>query len=161
MAKAYLALYKGKADIKRPRDIIKRIADAAVRRATKSRYSHCEIAVQDNQRAGVFSCYSSSARDGGVRKKVMALPPERWDLIELPPEAAEKAARFYRITEGCRYDFFGVLAFVLPFVKHGPGSWFCSEWCARALDYPQPCRHSPESLYATVSTRLFEKKGGL
>ena len=44
---------------------------------TGSQYSHCELVVRG-------TCYSSSVRDGGVRAKVMALPSDKWDVIELP-----------------------------------------------------------------------------
>ena len=44
---------------------------------TGSQYSHCELVING-------TCYSSSIRDGGVRGKVMALPADTWDVIDLP-----------------------------------------------------------------------------
>ena len=90
MVQVYLALYKGKAAINTPRDVVKRIADSVVRLATCSPYSHCEIAVK-HPRDGLFDCYSSSARDGGVRIKTMPLPADKWDLIPLPQSVAISA----------------------------------------------------------------------
>ncbi|MDK4533368.1 hypothetical protein QG083_10850, partial [Kingella kingae] len=77
MRKIYLALYKGKKDGKDIKTRLLRCADWAVRQSTNGIYSHCEIAIAHDD--GLYSCYSSSIRDGGVRFKVMPLPPDKWD----------------------------------------------------------------------------------
>lgn len=63
MSKVYLALYKGRKQIKSPKDLIYRFIDWGIRKATRGEYSHCEIAIQMPD--GQFDCYSSSFRDGG------------------------------------------------------------------------------------------------
>ena len=83
MAKVYLALYKGRKTIKTPKDLAFRIIEWVIRKVTGGQYSHCEIAVSVAFSDGLFDCYSSSFRDGGVRCKRMPLPAEKWDLIAL------------------------------------------------------------------------------
>ena len=151
MVRVYLALYKGKAAINTPRDVVKRIADSVVRLATCSSYSHCEIAVK-HPRDGLFDCYSSSARDGGVRIKTMPLPADKWDLIPLPQSVAISASRLFHRTHGAGYDWLGAIGAVLK-SPHSKSRWFCSEWCAYAIGYTNPCRYSPQTLYAAVSTK--------
>ena len=126
MVQVYLALYKGKATINTPRDVVKRIADSVVRLATCSPYSHCEIAVK-HPRDGLFDCYSSSARDGGVRIKTMPLPADKWDLIPLPQSVAISASRLFHRTHGAGYDWLGAIGVVLK-SPHSKSRWFCSEW---------------------------------
>ena len=103
--------------------------------------------------ASVYTCYSASIRDKGVRRKVMPLPAAKWDLIPLPstPEAHEQLQRVWTATEGQGYDLMGALgiAFGLPQNRR---RWFCSEWCATALGLPESWRWSPNDLAAIVPT---------
>lgn len=85
MAKVYLALYKGRKTIKTPKDLAFRIIEWVIRKVTGGQYSHCEIAVSVAFSDGLFDCYSSSFRDGGVRCKRMPLPAGKWDVIMVPP----------------------------------------------------------------------------
>ncbi|OBX04200.1 enoyl-CoA hydratase, partial [Gallibacterium salpingitidis] len=62
----YLALYKGKRSGKSLYAHWCRLCDLLIRKCTRGKYSHCEIAVKKD---GFYECYSSSVRDGGVRKK--------------------------------------------------------------------------------------------
>ncbi|OSI25050.1 hypothetical protein [Neisseria dumasiana] len=156
--KVYLALYKGRKSGCGIGTWLARIQDSIIRIITNSSYSHCEIAIVEEVKQypsvpSVYTCYSSSARDGGVRRKLMSLPSDKWDLIHLPLDVAERVESFYRHTKGNKYDILGVTAFVLPFINQIAGSWFCSEWCACAIGYPNPSQYSPQSLYAAILTQ--------
>ncbi len=148
---AYLALYKGKRNIKRPIfDYLKRFADFAVRQITNSPYSHCEIAVRlsDNR----FECYTASMTDGGVRKKIMHLPPDKWDLIPISdPAIVLRVEKLYAQTAGAKYDFLGATGVVLH-NAHSKSRWFCSEWCAAALGLQKPQQYSPHKLALKINT---------
>ena len=148
----YLALYKGRRDGTGWRVWAARFTDGLTRVLTRGRYSHCEIAVREHTQASVYTCYSASIRDGGVRTKVMPLPAAKWNLIPLPstPEAHEQLQRVWAATEGQGYDLMGALgiAFGLP---QNCRRWFCSEWCATALGLPAGWRWSPNDLAAIVS----------
>lgn len=151
MTKIYLALYKGKKDGKDIKTRLLRCADWAVRQSTNGIYSHCEIAIAKEN--GVYSCYSSSIRDGGVRFKVMPLPPDKWDLIRVDlPE--QRIHEFYAQTKGAKYDWAGCLGIALPALRQNVKKWFCSEWCAGCLGYDQPARFSPNGLAKQLSGSL-------
>ena len=145
MPKIYLALYKGRKSIRHPLDLMPRLSDGLTRLFTRGPYSHCEIAVQHSD--GLFECYSSSIRDGGVRRKTMPLPSEKWDLIPLPGSIAAHARLqfIYTQTQGRRYDWLGAAGIIIR-TRQRPHQWFCSEWCAYVLDYPEPDRISPNTL---------------
>lgn len=148
----YLALYKGRRDGSGWRVWAARFTDGLTRVLTRGRYSHCEIAVREHPQASVYTCYSASIRDGGVRCKVMPLPEAKWDLIQMEStsEAHERLQRVWTETRGQGYDLMGALgiAFGLPQNRR---RWFCSEWCATALGLPDGWRWSPNDLAAIVS----------
>ena len=145
MAQVYLALYKGRKRGKTPRELWQRLMDWAVRWATSGQYSHCEIAVKHSF-ADDYHCYSASARDGGVRSKTMPLPPDKWDLIPIRDvDAYDKVWALFQATRGAKYDYCGALGLVLP-IRQARQRWFCSEWCAKALELGQPEKFSPNRL---------------
>ena len=148
----YLALYRGRRDGSGWRVWCARATDWLTRKLTRGQYSHTEIAVREHPQASVYTCYSASIRDKGVRRKVMPLPTAKWDLIPLPsvPEAHEQLQRVWTATEGQGYDLMGALgiAFALPQNRR---RWFCSEWCAAELGLPAGWRWSPNDLAAIVS----------
>lgn len=120
MSKVYLAMYKAEGDW----------VDKVIRLFTGKPYSHCEIAVEVVE--GMPYCYSSSPRDGGVRRKIMKLPKEKWDLIPLPYTSGQKVEAFYQKTRGKKYDFLGAVGCVLP-LRQKPSRYYCSEWCYEAI----------------------------
>ncbi len=119
--------------------------DKVIRLFTRSIYSHCEIAIQQDDET--FLCYSSSPRDGGVRIKTMELNPSNWDLIPLKTLNKERLKTIFNQTEGLKYDYWGAIGIVLPFVKQKRSRWFCSEWCAEVLGLARPGQYSPETLF--------------
>lgn len=147
----YLALYKGHRDGSGWRVWCARATDWLTRILTRGQYSHAEIVVREHPQASVYTCYSASIRDKGVRCKVMPLPATKWDLVPLPStlEAHEQLQRVWTATEGQGYDLMGALgiAFGLP---QNCRRWFCSEWCATALELPDCWRWSPNDLAAIV-----------
>ena len=145
MAQVYLALYKGRKRGKTPREQWQRLMDWAVRWATNGQYSHCEIAVKHSF-ADDYHCYSASLRDGGVRSKTMPLPADKWDLLAIRDvDAYDKMWALFQQTRGAKYDYCGALGLVLP-IRQARQRWFCSEWCAKALELGQPEKFSPNRL---------------
>jgi len=130
-----LALYKGPAQ-----DLAHKIAHWAVCTFTGSDYSHCELVIN-----GV--CWSASARDGGVRGKVIDLHSGRWDVIDLPPQLDETAAlAWFKDHDGLPYDWAGVMRFAIPFLPQRSKQWFCSEACAAAMGISRAHELTPETL---------------
>lgn len=135
-----LALYKGRGTL----------FNALVRWWTRSPYSHCELVIGG-------ACYSSSIRDGGVRGKVMALPADKWDVIDLPWADEYGAQRWFERHARDRYGFADLLLCQLLGMRRDARGVFCSEACAAALGLPDPTRYSPASLrdlvrYVNVNT---------
>lgn len=143
----YLALYKGHREGKSLAALKARFGDWITRKITRGKYSHCEIAVDCFN--GSFECYSSSIRDGGVRKKVMPLPSEKWDLVELPASMLLTLKSTFRDLEGRHYDWTGALGTILK-IRQNPEKWFCSEFCAAVMGLPDGWRFSPNDLAAVA-----------
>ena len=106
---------------------------------TGSQYSHCELVING-------TCYSSSIRDGGVRGKVMALPADKWDVIDLPWADEYAAQRWFNQHAHDRYGFADLLLCQLFGMRRDSRGVFCSEACAAALGLPDPTRFSPGEL---------------
>lgn len=140
MTIVYLALYKGKKSGKGVKAWAARLCDWAIRTITRGQYSHCEIAID---LGGQFECYSASLRDGGVRVKTMPLPSDKWDLLPVPDEVAARTAKLYSQTKGADYDLAGIVGIALK-TRHSRRRWFCSEWCAAALDLYRPETYTPQ-----------------
>lgn len=135
-----LAFYKG------PHAGFAGLFDRAVRWWTRGPYSHVELVLSD----GV--CWSSSARDGGVRSKVIDLDPAKWDLVEV--DGNELAARWwFEIHRGKKYDYLGLFGFVWRTVRSPNSRWFCSEAVAASLGFTQSWRFDPNTL-AVVFGRI-------
>lgn len=135
-----LALYKGQGDW----------FNALIRWWSRSRYSHCELVING-------TCYSSSIRDGGVRGKVMALPADKWDVIDLPWADECAAQRWFNQHAHDRYGFADLLLCQLLGMRRDSRGVFCSEACAAALGLPDPTRFSPGALgelvrYVNINT---------
>ncbi|GAB1660348.1 enoyl-CoA hydratase [Mannheimia haemolytica] len=147
MYKVYLALYKGSGG-----NLYDRFTDWIIRKITKGKYSHCEIAVQKSaikdhyHREVWYECYSSSPRDGGVRQTVINLDDGKWDLIELPNVHEQQIKAYFSGTEGKPYDWRGVLGIVLG-IKQKRDNYFCSEWCFNLIKQSdEGWRFSPNQL---------------
>lgn len=144
----YLLFYKGRG----------KLADWAIRLFTRSKYSHCEIAIPVNEAAAEYECYSSSARDGGTRKKRMRLQLSHWDIVKLDlgyPQEVQIMSWLHQ-NLGRPYGYRDLLAFVFPAVKTSKREWFCSEFCLAALqaggkfEGANPTRTDPGELYKMV-----------
>lgn len=152
MTKVCLALYKGRKSGRTPKALALRLTDWAIRRATRSVYSHCEIAVAVADSDGLFDCYSASFRDGGVRCKRMPLPEDKWDLIALaaPNLRLGRLQVLWAETKDKPYDLAGALCVKTIFrkirLKESADKWFCSEWCAEVMGVQPASLYAPEDL---------------
>ena len=143
----YLALYKGRRDGTGWRVWAARFTDGLTRVLTRGRYSHCEIAVREHTQASVYTCYSASIREGGVRCKVMPLPSANWDLIPLPDSVDGRLKTLWSRTQGQGYDLLGAFGVIFG-LPENRCRWFCSEWVGAALGLPESWRFSPNDLAA-------------
>lgn len=143
-----LAFYKGRGD-----GLWIRLQDWAIRFATRSIYSHVEMISGRAELGQEAECWSSSGRDGGVRKADITLNPDHWDLVELADEPDDLTDFIKtRAFPKKKYDYIGILfSQVFSLGRHSPDKWFCSEICAAALGIPNAQRMSPQSLYDMVT----------
>jgi hypothetical protein len=120
---------------------------------TKSQYSHSELCL-GNPFENPVACISASGIDGGIRSKLMQLNPEHWDIVPMPWVDHYAAIHFLRAEQGCKYDYAGVLRFLLPWaVSASKRRWFCSEAVAAMAGLDDPWRFSPADLHVVVKAR--------
>jgi len=132
--KAKLAFYKGKGNW----------IDKAIRIWTSSDYSHVELVIAD-------MWYSTSPRDLKVRAKEIKPKKGHWDFIEIDLDQ-EHFRQLFKETVGAKYDWWGIfLSQLFPLNIHSRKKWFCSEWCAEALQLAKSNKYSPEDLYKEVT----------
>ena len=148
--KTYLAFYCGRKTINKPIDLLYRFIDFLIRIFTGGKFSHVEIAVLTDSG---FMCYSSSGRDGGVRKKLIDVNNDNWVLLEI--DETQDLEHYLYLTDKAKYDYIGVLGALLPFIRCSK-RYFCSEWVYNAINYQTMIktgkevgyRFSPNDLYA-------------
>jgi hypothetical protein len=127
--------------------------DDIVRWRTNSIYSHCELVIsEDPFNDEVSVLYSSSPRDNGVRIKKKILRAENWDAIRVPWISEQSVIDFYNSTSEAHYDWLGLLVGQsLSFNIQRKERWFCSEWCATALNLNEAWRYSPGMLFIVLN----------
>ena len=137
-----LAFYKGKGDW----------VDWAIRLVTRSPYSHVEY-VQDTTQMddqGRHECWSSSARDGGVRCKQILLNDLNWELVPVLWQTHDLRV-FFALKLGAKYDYIGILfSQLFAFHRQQKNRWFCSELIAAGLFFDASESFSPGSLKYAV-----------
>ncbi len=131
-----------------------RIDDKIIAKYTNGPYSHVEIVIGKIM-------YSSSPRDGGVRRREHRFDTAVWDYINLENIEISKIVEFYNVTKRDKYDWMGIFGFIVPF-KDREKEWFCSEWCSMALKIAgfkplwtkDPAKISPNRLYKVVQNGI-------
>lgn len=126
----YLASYTAKGDL------INRL----IRYWTNCKASHCELVIDGYG-------FSSSIKDGGVRRKRINFYDGNWELLALPWVLHHEIIEYYGKTKGTSYgwrDLFCRQLLHIP-CKEDQGQ-FCSEWCASALGLDSGREFSPELL---------------
>ena len=144
----YLAFYKGPGHT-----TLNRVVHAAVCLRTWSRYSHVEL-VSDIDMFGTGLCYSSSGRDGGVRKKPIDLTSGHWDVYDVSAifdrHEEAYALSWFDSHLGAKYDYFGLLFFVVLVRTEARRAYFCSEAVAAALQLREPWKIHPQALFELI-----------
>ena len=134
-----------------------------VRWWTKSPYSHAELILPDGKTWISISPFLTSKV---AKRNKPTYDENKWDLIilEITEEQLNTIMEFYEQTEGCGYDWAGMLlSQFLPFSIKRKSCWYCSEWIAYALriacviDWKtikiyDRCDLSPQVLYNIVTT---------
>lgn len=99
-------------------------------------YCHAELIFTSD----VESLTSLAA--GGVQWLDRRYPAAEWDVWDVGFEWAEDLVADWADGEiGCKYDYLGVLRFLLKFLRQSPKRWFCSEIVTAALQQCSLFRH--------------------
>lgn len=118
---------------------------------TNGPYTHIEVILEEKGK-GVYTCGSSSARDGGVRVKNMSLPVSKWDIIEFDstPNDLLKAKKFFEENSGRKYDYLAWLGFLFRVYKGERKKIFCSEAALSSVGFIQTWRYDPNSMVPLI-----------
>lgn len=123
------------------------LVDRIISCVTKSEIVHCELVSQKFEREDTVQFYGYSAYfDEGVRARWFKVPKDQWIFIKLNNVKVKQVKDFFEKTKGKKYDWLGILGFVFG-NKDNPNRYFCSEWCAQALNFENPSKWSPAKLY--------------
>jgi uncharacterized protein YycO len=137
-----IAFYKG------TRPGIAGIYNRVVRWWCGGKYSHVELVFSDGIAA------SASFEDGGVRMKRIDLDPGKWDIVEVSPDLALGAIKWFMDNAGKPYDLLGNVGFLWRPIQGDRDAYFCSEAIAAALGIPEPWRLDPCALHALLTSPL-------
>jgi hypothetical protein len=111
-------------------------------------YSHCEI-LGEHFGGTEYMCYSSSALDGGVRKKRIKLDSKNWDIFEVDADM-DFAMSWFTKFEGCKYDYLGLVGYLIRIIRGEKKRFVCSEAMCEMLGYKDAFRFSPNALYGSL-----------
>lgn len=121
--------------------------------------AHCEIATPYSPYIGYYhDCVSSSFLDGGVRKKVIALRPEKWRVYEIPTTQWSEVEKWLEANKGAGYDWAGLFGFIIPRINGWAKRKFCSEALAEILGFTKPNKFDLvllESVVQRLGHRLY------
>ena len=130
------------------------VVNRGIRLATKSQYSHTEVAV-GHPFVKPALCVSATGLDGGVRAKTLQMSPDKWDILPMQWLEPDAVYNFLHDYNAEPYDYWGTGRFALPFLlREHPRAWFCSEAAASMAGFIDPWRFDPASLHAAVASRL-------
>lgn len=112
-----LVFYKGKG----------KFFDKVIRWQTKSKYSHVAVVIDG-------TCFEADAWAGRVRSRAWDshYNPENWEIVEVSLDK-DKAWQFLVEQVDKRYDYFGIVGFVLPWKVQITNWWYCSELTAAVM----------------------------
>ena len=121
--KIKVAFFRGKGNWK----------NKVIRWWTKSPFSHVELILPDEKTWISISPFLTSRVAARNKEHVNQ---DNWEFVEI--EVTEQQVNvikeFYDFTEGCHYDWIGMLlSQFLPFHVKRRNKWYCSEWIAYAL----------------------------
>ena len=123
------------------------IIDKSICLWTLGKYSHLVIVGSDGY------CYSSSSREKGVRKKLININSEKWDIFDIDIDE-EFLIKFFEETKNSKYDWIGIFFYhFFPFKLQDNNKWYCSEWISEVLQhsgYSMKTNLTPSGVYRNL-----------
>lgn len=153
--KTHLALYLGK----KSQNPSTTNLDRFICFATREPYSHVELVYDYSPITNVGLTWSASPRDGGVRPNRIDFNSNRWEVYEIPTMYTEdEIIEWFNKRSGAKYDWFGAIGVVVPFLGHEPSKYFCSEIIGMCLGVPNTHKLTPHKLlkyYSTTAIKVY------
>ena len=147
----YLASYKGN------EGGFQGLVSKGIRFITRGKYSHSEVCIGNPFLSKVL-CVTSAGSEGGVKARNLAYRQDQWDLVLLEKVTEQDVTKWYQQNAGAKYDFIGVIRFMIPFVANEHKTkWFCSEAVAAIMGMVEPWRYDPSTLHAVVTSKNFKE----
>lgn len=123
-------------------------------------YSHAELIIEID---GTSEQWGADPEYGKVMRSEVKYDTNKWDYIKLPVDDIRRIRRFLLEVEGLKYDYFGIIGFILP-TKDRSDRWFCSELIANCIKidgnklmwFTEPSSIDPNTLAIMVG--LIDKK---
>ncbi len=122
-----------------------KLLDRIISKIDGSPYSHCELIIEDLGNKH-YDCISSSHRDGGLRRKVIDMNPNHWQLVPVQCDL-DYAVRWFNKRQGFGYDYLALIRTIVPGFYNPERLVFCSEACADMLELIDPGSYGLEKLY--------------
>jgi len=118
-----------------------KLTAAAIRFRLVSDYYHAGVVIN-----GVL--YHSNTSDG-LHSELFH--PIGWQVFELGTEYDTRVLELFEKHKGAGYDWFSLLAFILPGRISDARRWYCFEWCWYCLTGEIPTtRITPEKLFLQI-----------
>lgn len=117
-------------------------------------YFHSEVILEENA-DGTYTIASAVPGIGVRTAYNQSLPASDWDIIDGPGQP-EVAAAWFKAHDGEKYDWFGLLGFVLSPIKDvSPNKWWCSNADLTSVGMSSCAwRFEPNTMYAFLSDLL-------
>lgn len=122
-----------------------KLLDRIISKIDSSPYSHCELIIEDLGNKH-YDCISSSHRDGGLRRKVIDMTTDHWELVPVQCDL-DYAVRWFNKRQGFGYDYLALIRTIVPGFYNPERLVFCSEACADMLELIDPGSYGLEKLY--------------
>jgi hypothetical protein len=122
--------------------------DIGVHEWEEGHYAHAVLIFSDGRSAS-----STYLGDGVAISPAGAIDFDAadWDFIDLTGFDEAAALQWFEAHVGAKYDTLGDAHFVVGFIKHSKGKYFCSEAVGEALGFRQAWRFDPNGLYCALS----------
>lgn len=115
---------------------------------TESRFSHVEIITEYDRVTKIGTAWSSSPRDGGVRKTRINFGSGHWEIYDIISDRTiDDVELFFEKINGLKYDWLGAIGSRFPFIRGAKKRWFCSEAVGTSLGVTLSYTLSPQELF--------------
>lgn len=127
--------------------LFQRLANLAIKFRLVSQWGHGGVVINGN-------LLHSTTSKGLHKLKQGEWSPDKWEIFETDLDASD-VIRCFQTREGTAYDWFSLLAFVIPTTVKDSARLYCFEWMWLAATGLNPnFKVAPEALLALIARRV-------